>query len=36
MPVPFAATLESEWLPSRDRITGHVLRLLGDREQQPA
>jgi pyruvate/2-oxoglutarate/acetoin dehydrogenase E1 component len=29
VPVPFAATLESAWLPSRDRITGHVLRLLG-------
>jgi hypothetical protein len=29
VPVPFAATLESAWLPSRDRITRHVLRLLG-------
>jgi len=47
VPVPFAALLESEWLPSRDRITGHVLGqapgdaavpepIGGDRAQQPA
>jgi len=29
VPAPFAASLESEWLPGRDRITAHVLRLLG-------
>jgi hypothetical protein len=46
--VQFAATLESEWLPGRGRITDHVLRLVGQpagddvqpvdggREQQPA
>ena len=33
VPAPFAAALESEWLPSRGRITDHVLRLLG---QPPA
>ena len=48
VPAPFAATLESEWLPGRGRITDHVLRLVGQpagddvqpvgggREQQPA
>jgi pyruvate dehydrogenase E1 component beta subunit len=29
VPAPFAAALESEWLPSRGRITDHVLSLLG-------
>jgi len=33
VPAPFAAPLESEWLPSRGRITDRVLRLLG---QPPA
>ena len=31
VPVPFAAALESEWLPSLGRITDHVLRLFGQR-----